>query len=280
MQLLVLASALLALGTDGGCAAPPPPGMAPPAEESPLVELPAQVSSPSLALQLNLPAYRLDVFMDGARHASYPVAIGMRTYKTPIGDFEIFSVEWNPWWIPPNSAWARKEKVTPPGADNPMGRVKLNWASLYFLHGTPVPRSIGYAQSHGCVRMHNADAISLALLVMRAGAPLLDSATVEAMGSDTVTTRTVTLDTRIPLQITYELLEWRDDSLWVYPDVYRRGAATIQRALEVIESAGQDTTLIRRNVLRSVVARGRRTRMVVPGDSLFRVRPASLYGLP
>jgi hypothetical protein len=115
---------------------------------------------------------------------------------------------------------------------------------------------------------------------MRAGAPLLDSATVEAMGSDTVTTRTVTLDTRIPLQITYELLEWRDDSLWVYPDVYRRGAATIQRALEVIESAGQDTTLIRRNVLRSVVARGRRTRMVVPGDSLFRVRPASLYGLP
>ena len=281
MQVLVLASAILGFAADGGgCAVAgsrTPAGARDPAAR-PGPAVPSAV--PSLALQLNLPAFRLDAVVDDARVASFPVAIGMRSYRTPIGRFELSSVEWNPWWIPPKSDWARKEKVTPPGGDNPMGRVKLNWATMYFLHGTPFPRTVGHPLSHGCVRMRNEDAVRLATLVLQFGALHLDSASIASMAGDTATTRAVDLDVRIPLDIRYETVEWRNDSLWVHQDVYRRGPATIQRALEVLADAGLDTALVRRARLRSVVNRGRRAHAAVAGDSLFTVPLAPLSGLP
>ncbi len=78
---------------------------------------------------------------------------------------------------PPASAWAKKEQPMPPGPGNPMGRVKLNFRPLYFLHGTPVPSSMGSAALHGCIRMHIADAIALARDVLAAGG--VDTATVD-----------------------------------------------------------------------------------------------------
>jgi len=47
----------------------------------------------------------------------------------------------------------------PPGPNTPVGVV---WMALskehYGIHGTPDPESIGYASSHGCVRLTNWDA--------------------------------------------------------------------------------------------------------------------------
>ena len=47
----------------------------------------------------------------------------------------------------------------PPGPNTPVGVV---WMALskphYGMHGTPNPDSIGYASSHGCVRLTNWDA--------------------------------------------------------------------------------------------------------------------------
>lgn len=83
--------------------------------------------TPPLHLVVNIPAYRLDAYVSDSLVRSIGVAPGMPNYPTPRGEFQITSVEWNPWWIPPHSPWAAKEHPTPPGPDNPMRRVKLNF---------------------------------------------------------------------------------------------------------------------------------------------------------
>ena len=42
----------------------------------------------------------------------------------------------------------------------------------YGLHGTPEPQTVGKTQSHGCVRLTNWDALTLAGLVQK-GTPVL-----------------------------------------------------------------------------------------------------------
>jgi murein L,D-transpeptidase YcbB/YkuD len=103
----------------------------------------------ALSLDLNVPAFRLDVFERDSLRLTIKVAVGMPRYRTPRGEYVITSIEWNPWWIPPKSEWARKEKVTPPGASNPMGAVKLYFQHMYFLHGTPFVESLGRRQRTG-----------------------------------------------------------------------------------------------------------------------------------
>jgi lipoprotein-anchoring transpeptidase ErfK/SrfK len=89
----------------------------------------------------------------------FPVATGQSAYPTPLGHYEIV-VKWaNPWWYPPNSAWAQGEKPVPPGPGNPLG---TRWMGLSApgvgVHGTPQSGSIGYSLSHGCIRMYIPDA--------------------------------------------------------------------------------------------------------------------------
>ena len=89
----------------------------------------------------------------------FPVATGQSIYPTPLGRFQIV-VKWkDPWWYPPNDPWAAGEKPTPPGPGNPLGP---RWMGLSApgvgIHGTNNESSIGYSVSHGCIRMHVADA--------------------------------------------------------------------------------------------------------------------------
>jgi lipoprotein-anchoring transpeptidase ErfK/SrfK len=84
----------------------------------------------------------------------FHVATGQAAYPTPAGRFEIV-VKWvNPWWYPPASPWAAGESPVPPGPGNPLG---TRWMGLSApgvgIHGTPEPQSIGYSESHGCIRM-------------------------------------------------------------------------------------------------------------------------------
>jgi lipoprotein-anchoring transpeptidase ErfK/SrfK len=90
----------------------------------------------------------------------FAVATGQAIYPTPAGTFHIV-VKWkNPWWYPPvQDSWARGLKPVPPGPDNPLG---TRWMGLSVpgvgIHGTDEPASIGYSQSHGCIRMLVPDA--------------------------------------------------------------------------------------------------------------------------
>jgi lipoprotein-anchoring transpeptidase ErfK/SrfK len=90
---------------------------------------------------------------------SFGVATGQSVYPTPTGQFSIVDMQLNPWWRPPDSAWARGLKPIPPGPGNPLG---TRWMGLSApgvgIHGTPDDTSIGYSASHGCIRMHISDA--------------------------------------------------------------------------------------------------------------------------
>src|SRR5678815_748250 len=101
------------------------------------------VGAQPMRLVANIPAYRLEVYIGDSVIRTLGIAPGQPGFRTPRGSFAISSIEWNPWWIPPDSRWAAKEKPTPPGPSNPMGPVKLNFLPLYFLHGTPFEHSIG-----------------------------------------------------------------------------------------------------------------------------------------
>jgi lipoprotein-anchoring transpeptidase ErfK/SrfK len=87
-------------------------------------------------------------------------------------------IQWRkkwPRWTPPDEMVARQPKLTrysignggmAPGVDNPLGARALyifqnGEDTLYRLHGNPDWRSIGKAQSSGCVRLINQDVIDL-----------------------------------------------------------------------------------------------------------------------
>ena len=85
---------------------------------------------------------------------SFGVATGQAVYPTPSGMWHIVTMQRDPWWIPPDSDWAKGEKPIPPGPGNPLG---TRWMGLdapgVGIHGTDAPTSIGYSASHGCIRM-------------------------------------------------------------------------------------------------------------------------------
>ncbi|MDQ2983533.1 MAG: L,D-transpeptidase/peptidoglycan binding protein [Actinomycetota bacterium] len=90
---------------------------------------------------------------------SFQVATGRAQYPTPLGTYSIVDKQRQPWWRPPDSAWAKGLKPIPPGPGNPLGtRWMGTSASGVGIHGTPDAASIGYSASHGCVRMFVPDA--------------------------------------------------------------------------------------------------------------------------
>jgi lipoprotein-anchoring transpeptidase ErfK/SrfK len=94
------------------------------------------------------------------RHrATFGIAVGQPIYPTPLGRWTIVTKQRNPWWYPPDSAWAAGASPIPPGPGNPLG---TRWMGLSApgvgIHGTPDAASIGYSASHGCIRMRIPDA--------------------------------------------------------------------------------------------------------------------------
>ena len=102
---------------------------------------------------------RLDLWNSTQHVRSFPVATGRAQYPTPTGTFHIVEMQRNPWWRPPNSAWAQGLKPIPPGPGNPLGtRWMGTSAPGVGIHGTPDAASVGYSASHGCIRMFIPDA--------------------------------------------------------------------------------------------------------------------------
>jgi len=231
----------------------------------------AGLLTPPLRVVVNIPAYRLEAFVGDSVVMTMRVAPGMPRYRTPRGSFAITRVEWNPWWIPPKSPWAVKEKTTAPGPDNPMGRVKLNFDALYFLHGSPFEKSIGTAASHGCIRLKNNDAIDLARLVHRFGATTLAADATERIATDTATTRTVVLDEPVPLEIRYDLAEVRDGRVMVYRDIYHLATRPLRAEVyAALAARGIDTTSVDAATLTALVRRIGSAGKSVALDSLVR----------
>ena len=100
--------------------------------------------------------------------------------KRPVGSFKVTSVVRDPWYTFDPADWPEVKGVDrklsiPPG---PRGPVGVAWIGLskpgYGIHGTPKPEDIGHTGSHGCFRLANWDALTLADMV-RPGVPVVIS---------------------------------------------------------------------------------------------------------
>ena len=103
--------------------------------------------------------------------AQYPATTGSKHDPLPIGAWKILGVARHPvFHYNPALFWDAKpvnEKATiPAGPNNPVGVV---WIALskehYGIHGTPEPSKISKTQSHGCIRLTNWNALTLAQMV-------------------------------------------------------------------------------------------------------------------
>ncbi|HEY0303626.1 MAG TPA: L,D-transpeptidase [Longimicrobiales bacterium] len=157
----------------------------------------------SVRLQVDLSERRLYVIEGGEVATSYPVAIGKPSYPTPRGSFNIRRIIWNPRWVPPDSEWAKKKTPKGPGEPgNPMGRVKIFFSEPdYYIHGTRETDSLGQAESHGCIRMRNADVISVAKRVMAAGGKPVKQSFVRRVINRVRSTQEVRLATPVAVEI-------------------------------------------------------------------------------
>jgi len=96
------------------------------------------------------------LYYDGLKlQRSFRIATGQSSFPTPVGNFEIITMQRDPWWYPPEgSEWAEGQEPVPPGPSNPLGTRWMGISSPYVgIHGTPNAASIGYSASHGCIRM-------------------------------------------------------------------------------------------------------------------------------
>jgi lipoprotein-anchoring transpeptidase ErfK/SrfK len=100
---------------------------------------------------VSIPDRKLVVVENEKAIATFAVAVGATDSPSPAGEFRIVNRITNPTYYHPGS-------VIPSGKDNPIG---TRWLGLsrkgYGIHGTNVPKSVGRAASHGCIRLRNRD---------------------------------------------------------------------------------------------------------------------------
>ncbi len=221
-----------------------------------------------LRLVLNIPASRIDVFEKGQKTRSIDVSAGKRGHETPAGHYRITSVVWNPWWHPPKSEWARGEKITPPGPDNPMGKVKINFAPLLYIHGTSYEDRLGAPASHGCIRMGKEDLLELTRLIHRYRTPRVDASLLSTLESNDRMTRNFSIRP-IRFDVVYRLVEVVDGQLLIHPDVYRTGKENLRAEIVgLLKKRGVEVTADVEQRVAQVAKRRNATRLAVPLDDL------------
>ena len=100
----------------------------------------------------------------------FPSTLGAGYDPSPTGEFKVTDITRDPAFRYQPKLFAEVPDSDPPallprGPNSPVGVV---WISLskphYGIHGTSSPETIGYANSHGCVRLTNWDALRLSEL--------------------------------------------------------------------------------------------------------------------
>jgi lipoprotein-anchoring transpeptidase ErfK/SrfK len=108
----------------------------------------------------------------------FPSTLGAGYDPSPTGDFHVTGIAHDPafHYQPTLFAEVPDSKPTarlPAGPNSPVGTVWMGLSKPHYgIHGTSDPETIGYASSHGCVRLTNWDAQRLSKLV-RPGLPVV-----------------------------------------------------------------------------------------------------------
>ena len=107
---------------------------------------------------------RLYLVLDNGQALRYGIGVGRDGFRW--GGIHRISAkkEW-PSWTPPSQMLARRPDLPrhmPGGLDNPLGaRAMYLGSTLYRIHGSNEPETIGQAVSSGCFRMTNDDVTDL-----------------------------------------------------------------------------------------------------------------------
>jgi lipoprotein-anchoring transpeptidase ErfK/SrfK len=114
----------------------------------------------------------------GALIGFFPATVGSEEKPTPSGTLKVVSADANPnYRYHPEYKFKGVKSTKPfeikPGPKNPVG---VYWIGLsaegYGIHGTPNPSKVSKAESHGCVRLTNWDAVLLGSNVKK-GTPVV-----------------------------------------------------------------------------------------------------------
>ena len=103
---------------------------------------------------------RLYLVLGNGRALRYGIGVGRDGFRWS-GVHRISAKKVWPGWTPPSQMLARRPDLPrhmPGGIDNPLGaRAMYLGSSLYRIHGSNEPETIGQAVSSGCFRMTNED---------------------------------------------------------------------------------------------------------------------------
>lgn len=107
---------------------------------------------------------RLYFVMPDGKAMRYGVGVGRPGFEWGGSMAITRKQEWPTWTPPPQMLKRRPDlpRFMPGGPENPMGaRALYLGSSLYRIHGSNEPETIGQAVSSGCIRMVNDDVIDL-----------------------------------------------------------------------------------------------------------------------
>jgi lipoprotein-anchoring transpeptidase ErfK/SrfK len=113
---------------------------------------------------VNTTERRLYLIQDGGTALKYGIGVGRVGFTWAGTTAVVAKKEW-PDWTPPSQMIARRPDLPrhmKGGPENPLGaRAMYLGSSLYRIHGSNEPETIGQAVSSGCFRLLNDDVIDL-----------------------------------------------------------------------------------------------------------------------
>ncbi len=117
---------------------------------------------------VDTPARRLYYVLGNGRAMRYGIGVGRQGYSLAGSAYIGRKAEWPTWTPTPNMIRRDPKKNlkyaggVPGGLNNPLGaRAIYIGSTLYRIHGTNEPWTIGEAVSSGCIRMINDDVVDL-----------------------------------------------------------------------------------------------------------------------
>lgn len=113
---------------------------------------------------INTPERRLYLVLGNGQALRYGIGVGRDGFRWSGVHRISAKREW-PGWTPPRQMLARRPdlpRYMRGGIENPLGaRAIYLGSTLYRIHGSNEPETIGHAVSSGCFRMTNEDVIDL-----------------------------------------------------------------------------------------------------------------------
>ena len=113
------------------------------------------IAQAQIVAKINLSTQRMDVYVDGSPRYRWPVSTARAGYRTPTGTFT------------PTALVRYHRSTIYSGSPMPYS---IFFQRGYAIHGSYETKYLGRPASHGCIRLHPANAAALYSLVRQHGA--------------------------------------------------------------------------------------------------------------